>query len=200
MSPRTFSVRLLAWCILFVPPANAVPATLRPGLEVGVNRATVRSQDGGGDSNPYAPHYGLLAGGFLALRFNDHVALRAHLLFSRKGAEIPADPETTTIDYLDLPLLVELRPFSHGPVRPYSVFGASASRELRVRSSQAPGVDLGDSIQDIDFGAIVGAGVGVGRVTVEARYTIGLRNIREADFSGEDLRNRALSVSLGLSF
>jgi hypothetical protein len=56
-----------------------------------------------------------------------------------------------------------------------------------------PDEDL--EVKGNDFGWVLGAGLEKGRITADARYTLGLSNIAE---SGGEAKNRVFSVMIGV--
>lgn len=146
------------------------------------------------------------------------VALQPEVLVVTKGgsgSEGDAE-EQLRLEYLEVPVLLVV-PVRVGAFEPYAFAGPMAALETRCRwvtEDQGLKTNFGcDPPRDplferrlFDWGAVAGAGVahrlGDGRLMLEARYTLGLRNIYAGspEFSQQDvqaLRNRTWMVVLG---
>ena len=49
----------------------------------------------------------------------------------------------------------------------------------------------------VDYGLIVGAGYNLGTITIEARYSLGLKNAADEEI---DAKNRVIQVAVAYSF
>jgi hypothetical protein len=79
----------------------------------------------------------------------------------------------------------------------FNVFtGPQVSFNLKAEEEFA-GVttDRDEDVKSTDFGWVLGAGLEKGRITADARYTLGLSNIAEG---GNDVKNKAFSVMIGV--
>jgi hypothetical protein len=142
-------------------------------VEVSVGRAEIS-----GFADEFASRRSFFAAGAVRLGGQSPVALRVGLSFSRKGAEIPADPEVITIDYLGVPVLAELRVVDRGSVRPLLVAGLTPALRVRVHSSQFPDSNSGSYLEKFDCALVGGVGVEVGRhLGLEVTYQLGLRPV-----------------------
>lgn len=172
--------------------------TWRASIETGANLSkwhpTGPGPFGESSSSLYATFPGFYVGGSLSipLRF---ASVRAGVAFSRRGTEIPADPESVRMDYLEAPLLVEVRPAPRLRIRPVILGGVTVSRFLHARSSQFPESDEDGEFAHTDVGLVVGVAAEVSRVAVETKYTWGVTGLKRGASSG-NLYNRCWSVGL----
>lgn len=155
----------------------------RLGLEAGGNWSRFSNPAAAGEADPFAANFAPYAGVSVRLR-RGVLGLRTGLQLTRKGTEIPEDPETVTVDYLELPVLVELRLRPGARAQPYLSGGVALARRLRARSDQFPEEDLDSSVRPNDLGAVSAIGVDFGRFGVEGRYTHGLRPIDSESTGG----------------
>ncbi len=121
-------------------------------------------------------------------------------------------------DYLELPLLVKLKFDDMNDTNFFLTAGPSfgyltkATIEFEITvdgetdtDSEEFEFDDDDGIDRFDISAAFGAGVGfplgIGKLTFETRYLIGLSNlIAENDFNDGSIKNRGLAVSLGYMY
>ncbi len=162
-----------------------------PDVDVGANFAEWSS--GGSAESAYSTYYGFYVGGLFSIPVGA-LQLRPGLSYARRGTEIPADPESVRVDYLDVPILVEFRP-NTGRVRPVVFGGFVVSRRLGVASSEFPEADLNDLIRSTEASGSVGAGLEFRRVTVVARYAWGLTDV-QASPSETSTHSRCLSLGV----
>lgn len=209
--------RLIVLLVVFLLSVPAVGLGQAPsfGFRGGLNMA-----DFGGsqivDSDSRA---GFTVGAFVSIPVNAAVAIQPELLFSRKGArsaaydydEFPQDgdappvgvylSERTAHDYLELPVLLKVSPSPSGNVvRP--IFFAGPSVGFLLGTKEVYDTDYSEYLNSVDFGVIIGGGVELGRLSLDARYNLGLATIDkdyEASFGRVPggVKNRALAVSAG---
>jgi len=89
-----------------------------------------------------------------------------------------------------------------GALSPHVAAGPQLAFIGRTRQSFG-GVetDVSDDVRDVDFELLLGAGLGMragrGRVTLELRHAIGLRNVDETE---NEIKVRSLQVLVGYQF
>lgn len=110
--------------------------------------------------------------------------------------------EKTAHSYLEVPVLVKLTP-TGGDVGARPVFFAGPSVSFLLGAEEVHGVDYEEYMNTTDFGVIVGGGVEIGRITLDARYNWGLSTIdRDYDASFGNVtagvKNRAFTVTAGV--
>ena len=136
---------------------------------------------------------------------------------------------TATVNYLEIPILARLTIPTQGGLEPYLFAGPALSIKLndKLKSSikltinGEPFLEFAVSqdadVKSTDFGLVLGAGAAFpaaqGKLTVDARYTLGLTSLQlpafEESEEGEegqqaqytaDVKNRVISVMVGYSF
>jgi Outer membrane protein beta-barrel domain len=61
--------------------------------------------------------------------------------------------------------------------------------------------DIDDDVESFDFGLVIDAGIEVGRLTFDGRYTWGLSNINSDPAQDDvDVKNRVFSLLVGFRF
>jgi hypothetical protein len=137
---------------------------------------------------------GLNLGAFISIPAGPMLAIQPEAFFSQKGAKTG----TTKIsyNYLEVPLLLKLSPSLPGDfVRPIFFAGPSAGILL---SAKAGDFDLKDEMKNADFGLVIGGGVEFGKLSLDARYNLGLSSIDKAvENVKSDVKNRAITVMIG---
>ena len=192
------SILALAFvAIVTLPTIAAAQTPLTVGVKGGVNIAKVKVEDD--EDNPDRKSLvGAVAGLFLGKQINDSIGWRAEGLFSQKGYKNreAGDDLKETLTYVDVPVLLTFGPSSSSDTR-FNVFtGPQVSFLIKGEEDfRDVKTDTKDDFKGTDFGWVLGAGLEKGRVTADARYTLGLSNI--SDF-GQDWKNRAFSVMIGV--
>lgn len=139
-------------------------------------------------------------GGFVNIGINDMASIQPEILYSMKGGKASGD-ETGQINlnFVEIPILVRANVKSGGRARPFVVAGPSVGFRTKAELQEGDRKeDFKDEVEKVDVGVIVGAGVAVGRATVEARYNLGLKNIAKDDSSKAKTRTFSVLVGIGI--
>jgi hypothetical protein len=180
------------------------------GAQVGYSRADL----GGPDAEGIRARQGAATGVYLAAPLGGGLFLRPELLFALKGGrtEVSTEKGPATLDidlaYIEVPLLARVT-FPTGRIRPVLFAGPSAGFQigcdLQVFAVDTTARRSCDEVEfglfrTFDYGVVGGGGVefgwGQSALSLEARYTNGIRSIVE----GARVRNRAFDVMLALTF
>jgi hypothetical protein len=191
--------RPLALIVFLLASTPAAAQTF--GVKGGVNLATQTSADGG---SALDPRTALVTGAFVRLPLASWLDLQVEGLYAMKGAKLDflGVKSTLAIDYLEVPALAQVR---IGSGRRHYFVGGGPSVALRLRaktrtrfSGASEEVDVADQIERLDYGVAAGGGIEIGSLVVDARYTLGLRNIDKTE--GGSTKNRTISVTAGFRF
>lgn len=159
------------------------------GLKGGVNLADVS----GPDSDYKA---GLSLGAYASFSVFPMLSIQPEVLFSQKGAK-EGDAKLEA-DYVDIPVLLKVKPSLPGVgLSPYLFAGPSAGILLSAKSG---GVDIKDAYESAEFSLVLGGGLEFGRISVDARYDLGLSSATKDELAGvalDAMKNRAFTVMLG---
>jgi hypothetical protein len=196
--------------------ANALELTL--GLKVGLARTDL---EGNGVSAiedslglDMGSKYGFV-GGFLAnIGITDMISIQIELLYFEKGAKSSIEEmgmiftRSLNLNYLEMPLLLKLKPFL-SPAVLFEIF-AGPTLSLNLIATVANSVmgfpayteDISEEIKSTDIGLIFGGGAGfalgsAGILTIEGRYTMGLSSIAEAENRTIKTKNIIVMLSYG---
>jgi hypothetical protein len=207
---------VLAVAILLGVPAVGLAQAPSFGLRGGLNLA-----DFGGKRIVKSDfRTGFTVGAFASVPISAAVSIQPEVVYSQRGArsaaydyhDIPADGDAPPIgvylseksrhDYLEVPVLLKLSPSPAGDlVRP--VFFAGPSVGFLLGAEEVHDTDYEEYLNSTDFGVIIGGGVELGRLSLDARYNLGLAAIAR-DYDGSfghvpgDVENRAFTVMVGL--
>lgn len=129
------------------------------------------------------------------------------ILYSEKGAKLmDSDSEACsylTIKYLEIPLLIKWEFASINSVKPYVFGGAYFAKKLKATNKavcdivEPVEINPKDDVKKGDWGITFGGGLQLGRIILEARYSLGRTNvIRDM----EDSKNSVLTFMLGYEF
>jgi hypothetical protein len=184
-------------------PLTAAAQSTSPvtfGLRAGVTSATVN----GDDFSDAKQRWGVTGGLFVGREINEHVGLQIEGLLAQRGAEdISSDPAGTHVrlTYLDVPLLLRVgRADANGTG--FHVFaGPQVGFKLDAEVTNddlGETDDISDDVESVDFGVTFGVAVDIRRFVVDARYTVGLKNVNKID-DGK-AKNRTFAVTAGFRF
>lgn len=214
-------ITIFAIVVVFTLSSASVSAQgLTAGLKGGMNIANlhgkdvkVLEEDIGAD---LVSKMGFCAGGFITYNINDMFAIQPELLFTMKGAkaekEILGETMKVTMkaNYLEIPVLAKLSIPTLGTVKPSLFVGPSLGIKLSGKlKTEIAGIsaeeDISEDLKSTDFGLVFGGGIdfglGRGKLTVDARYTLGLTKVHEPEEEEEmDIKNGVISIMVGYSF
>jgi hypothetical protein len=189
---RKLFVVLIAALIV---PATASAQMQSFGLKAGTNFAKVAG--GGGSSDSMT---GLNFGLFASFPAGSSLSIQPEALFSQKGFKINGGEigsMTNKLTYLSVPVLAKMSFGGEGTSRPYIFAGPEVALLLTAKASAGGfSASIKDGFKSLDFGGTVGGGVELGKVSLDARYGLGLASIAEG---GGSAKNRAITLMVGYS-
>jgi hypothetical protein len=200
--------------ILLILSRAAAAQGLSAGIVGGFNTSTFSDFPNAGPETP-RHESGVLAGFYLELPLGRAVSLETEVSYTQKGTRVegPATlggPSTVFLaerfDYVEIPILVRVGATGNR-AGVYGVAGPAVARLVRARERfEVPGFpaldqDISDGVTSTDASVVVGAGLSIGRLAIEGRLDVGLRNLmRPADRRPGDpeLTNRCAGVIVRL--
>jgi len=188
-------------------PTSALKLKITGGLKAGFNLSNYYGDNVDAIFDEYwDPNLGFCGGVFVNFSINDIFAIQPEALFTMKGAQEEHDDWSQKINanYLEIPLLAKLSMRSK-IARPNLFLGPAFAIKLSSERVYDSGEsDEIDYFKDTDFGLVFGGGVdfdtGQGKIVLEARYTLGLVQLKEEDDSVYDIKNSIISFMAGYSF
>ena len=192
-------------------PVAAQAKKVEFGIEAGLNFATWTGDDVGGGASRRTGFFG---GGVVTLNLSPSFALQSGVIYSQEGTGVDAGGGITgavKVDYVRIPVYLRAGTKLQGttPISPYLYAGPAVSFKVRCKieassGSQSAEADcdepgIGAEIKSTDFGVHVGAGVGIGKFSVGARYQLGLTSLDDTG-ADADIKNSVLAVSAGFTF
>jgi hypothetical protein len=170
--------------LLTAGTANAQTADL--GVKAGVNFGSLRTnaETVSGASGKTGLHVGLFA------RTGGNFYFQPELNFSTFGGEYVYDGETNEPMFrqLNIPLMAGYKLIDNGQVN----FRVSLGPDVNFNLNK-PDAPTGTDYKRFSVGGVLNAGVDMGRVTFDARYSLGLTTVHEA----LDQRPGVFSLSVG---
>lgn len=171
------------------------------GIKAGVTLGNFAGADADGLGETKKMSLGFGGGGFITYGFTPMFAIQPEVLFMTKGVKYEEDGGDGTdkfkLSYIEVPVLLKVMPQMQGNVKP-NFFAGPFVGFLMSAKDKAEGwtdaedngdFDIKDDMKSIEFGLAVGAGVdfgmGKGKVTLDARYDLGLSKI--TNFTDEQL-------------
>lgn len=197
MTIRARVLSLALAVLVMAPAAAAAQTTMTAGLKGGVNSSTITDE---GNSS-LKRLLGGVGGVFVGGDVTSNVGIQVEGLYSMRGAKDTSDATETTLrmNYIDVPVLLRVGTGSGSGMGFHVFTGPQVSYLLNAKAtSGALSIDLKDDIEKIDFGWTLGVGVEANKFLVDARYTMGLKNMSKAG-SGADseVKNRTFAVMIG---
>jgi hypothetical protein len=176
------------------------------GVKAGISYANLTFDGPEADVN-FDQRIGFVGGLFMVWPATSKAALQVEALYSQKGTSLDNEEGkgALKLDYLEVPILAR---FSSAPATrgSFHVFGGpSLGFKMRAHGTgdfadNGDDQDVGDDVETFDFGMIVGAGVDVGHLTLDARQNWGLSNVNKDPGDDEKVKTRTFSVMLGIRF
>lgn len=210
---------LVIFVALFIVSSVIYAKEIKGGVKAGINIANFSGDDADYTGTDKKSRVGIVAGGFVTIPLNDQFSLQPELLLSMKGAKYEAAgtgwtyDTTSKLTYIEIPILAKLNIQTEGSVKPNVFLGpsigikASAKIETEVSPDPLAGITSGEEdmedVKSLDLGLAIGGGIdieaGTGKVTLDARYTMGLTSI---DDSADDLdvKNSVIAIMAGYCF
>ena len=193
----------IAFLTVFLCATSASAQGLTTGVKGGVNVSTVDFDNPDG-SLTLDWRVGVVAGGFVRFRVLSWVELQPEVLYSVKGGkrEDFGVKSAVLIDYLEVPVLARV---PLGGSKYFAVAGPYTGFRMRARTrtefaGSTEEIDIGDSIERLDFGLAVGGGVEFGAIVLDGRYSFSLSDIDKEAIEGSSAKNRVVSVTVGFRF
>lgn len=211
MKRLTTIVAVAALAILLGLPRPAA-ADIQFGLKAGGNMANLTGAEVDAVSDTLKTKVGFVGGVFLAINLGKAVTIQSEVLYTMKGAtyEFVELDETYSGklygDYIEIPLLLKIK-FPLGGIQPFVFAGPSVGFKLGEKITfEGETIELpeGESFfENNDYGAIFGAGLGLGRkLHLDVRYSLGLQKVI-ATVEGEealDVKSGVWAATLGFAF
>ncbi len=188
--------------VLITCAANMFAAEVKGGFKVGLNLSNITVKD---EDIDFSMSTGVVLGGFVDIGFTDVVSFQPELLYSMKGAEYDEMGEKLEIriHYLEIPLLLKIGvPIENASVKPYFLVGPALAIKVSESIKEGGVEETEDQAKGFDAGVVFGGGLEFGRVSVGARYNLGFMDIdkEEAGEEGDEVKNRAISLLIGVKF
>jgi len=185
----------LAACVIVLVPCTAVAQQIGGGVKAGVTLGDIPNLDQVLDITDVgtSQRIGFAAGGFLMVRWTNGFAIQPEVLYTQKGVKIDVSGGSDVgqarvkADFLDVPILAR---YTIGKgVRGYLFAGPSLDFKLNAKikadvlgASQEE--DISSDVKSFEFALVVGGGVELGPILLEARWSEGLTDLAE-NTSGE---------------
>lgn len=177
--------------------AGQAAAQVRVGPVIGANLATV----GGEDAEDFKSTMGVVFGAFASLEISPRFAIQPQVLYSMKGAKEDEFDSKLRLNYIQVPVLAQIRFPGSSSVTPYLLLGPSlgfkASCKIEVAGESIDCDDTDTEVAGTDLSLIGGVGLDVGpNVTLALRYDYGLTRLDQGT-NPDDVFNRALTFTVG---
>lgn len=193
-------------CVVVAAVTALTPSAARAqsgsaGIKGGLIAANL-STSGAGSFDTSA-EAGFALGMFAAIEFGAVARLQPELLLTQQQFAIPLAGATVNSRAIAVPLLMHLRFGGDRRVRPVLFAGPQISFISKVTQQTALGeTDISDNITGVDAGLTMGAGfeaaAGRGAFVVDARATIGVKDVSET--GAPALKSRAFMLLAGYRF
>jgi hypothetical protein len=185
--------KLLMVAICFAASGIMYAQTVQFGVKAGVNVADLKDEA----DVDYKSRASFNAGALAHIHITRHFALQPEIYYSAQGGKFQG--RVYRYNYLNIPLLLQYMTNGGFRLQTGPQLGVLLSAKDE-EESDGESVDVKHALNDIDFAWSFGAGYlfpGTG-LGIDARYNLGLTNIRE---SGPlFLKNRVISIGLFYQF
>lgn len=165
-----------------------------PGIVVGENIATIKSQHGASQDLIT----GMAVGIALQVVWPKGFVLQPEVLYSKKGCMFAGSGLKYDIDYVEVPLMImyrlhmaELKPFAF--VAPYGAYAIKLTEIGEMTSNDT----FSNRINKWDYGIGAGAGFDIWKIQLSFKYSWGFAQVASETFT---IRNKVFAVSAGFLF
>lgn len=204
---RPFALAAALFALGVVPVTAQTQTTL--SFRAGASIATL----GGDDVTDADSRTGLNVGGGLTFGLSENLGVLVGATYAQKGATATGDGAEITfkIDYLEIPVLLQLGVPTSGSISPRFFIGPAVGAEIGCEVEGTEGgvtvsadcSDFGAPVKSVDIGAMGGAGLsmstgGAMSITLDVFYNLGLSTIDDTS-NPDDVKNRAWSILGGVS-
>jgi len=201
---------LVVALFLLAGPVAAQGNGSRLGITAGVAMSKL-SGEGLADIESVKQRLGLHLGAFAELGLSRMMAIQPEVAYVMRGTKLTDDGNEVSfkLNWLEAAALLKVafpgsgsgasRPFLYaGPAMAFQM-GCTAEGQGGGTDISADCEEFGAEIRKSDLAAIVGGGVDFGRLSIGARYTLGLSDLNDAaDGTAADAaKSRSLSILLG---
>ena len=200
-------------CVVTLLPGASAAQSIGGGVKGGLSLGEVPNISGGVDaaSDILERRIGYTVGGFVAIRLGNGFSVQPEALYTQKGvgADAPAGTASSEFklkaDYVDAPVLGRIT-FGKG-LRGYVFAGPSLNFLISAKaksgfSGTASETDVSEGMESFEAAFVLGGGIEIGPLLVEARWSEGLTNILKEGTSPAvpELKTRSLLMLAGLRF
>jgi hypothetical protein len=157
------------------------------GIKGGVNLGTVRGDDKSMYGVDPTNKLGFVAGVSYRIGLIAGLAVQPEVLYMQKGAiyENPFHKSTNTLSYIEIPVVVRLSPLPLPVVSPFLAGGVayrilvSAKEKMEYTGGALPTTetDIKDGMTKGDLSIILGVGVEIAMIDINARYVLGMTKL-----------------------
>jgi hypothetical protein len=206
------SLLAIAFAVAGRPSGAQLSSTTLPGARYGLTGGLNLSTFDGDGLGPTSNRHGFIGGFVLVTPFKPSFSTQLEALYAMKGmkslSSTTANSATFKLNYIEIPVMlrgdapvsIPIKPFAFtGPAFDFQVScGSDAVANGRTTSASCDDIasssSSGVEFRKFDVGWVFGGGLGFDvnnrRVSVSARYEVGLRGITTVGSS----KNRALSI------
>ena len=191
-------------CLLAGVSIASAQGTVQGGILGGPGWSTVTVKTTG-EFPDFSTRTGMMVGAFIVTPSRHGIGLEPEALVTVKGAKAAQDGIESSIRLTSLEFPVLLRFASsaprttawHGLFGPTFGFPLSARRLTEV-SGSTQDEDLSDQTEGFELGLTAGAGVDIGRVRIDGRYTWGLTHLNNDTTGDTSFKSRMFTVAAGV--
>ena len=164
---------------LLAAPVSGTRAQTSVGLITGMGISTYSGSGAGNVEWRTA----FMGGGVAAFPVGETISIRSELYFSSKGSRVRTETgavgeNVLELSYLQVPVLVQLRPPVAAVVRPHLFGGISLALPVRCTRDDVPCTDVEHlDVHSFDAGVLVGAEIEMFGIGIGARYEAGLNSV-----------------------
>jgi outer membrane protein with beta-barrel domain len=193
-------------CATVIPVATLLSPTPARAQEIkaGFSASTISfsPENNSPELSQVERNNGFVGGVSFLIPTNKAGGYQIEVLFHQKGARnLLRRDDHLALTYLEIPVLLHLDLVQRDPRGVFLVAGVAPAFNVHA-AYEDEGVkeDVTSDIENFDIGLVFGGGVELRYVTVEARYTWGLRSaFHDGELEGT-FKNRAFTIMAGFRF
>ena len=188
-------------CAIFCPIAAEAQDF---GIKGGISSATLSfaPESGSPDLTDIRARRGFVGGIVVLMPGNSAGGWQIEAVINQKGARnLLRQDDAIRLTYVEVPFLLHLDVFQADPFALYVIAGPFVAFNVQASyEDEGTTENIRDDVRKLDLGLQAGGGIEYGPLSVDGRYTWGLRSaFQDGDLEGS-FKNRTFTVTAGIRF
>ncbi|MDZ7691700.1 MAG: porin family protein [Balneolaceae bacterium] len=177
---------------------NVQSQEIQLGARGGLSSYTLKIDDGG-NSLTQDSKIGFALGAFALYPINERISLQQELIFvQKKGEEYWG--ATSSLSYIELPILARVNLPLEAPFSPYALAGPSVGFLIKATVEDVDDEEVSEWFSSANIGISLGVGALFEAVNIDIRYDFGMLDINALDEDEIEYKTGGILLTVGYLF